>query len=181
MIGSAMTEKYAVAECERRFLLSEIPSAVSNPRVISDLYLAGTRLRVRLVAAQDGEVLERKLGHKRRLDAADPTFVWHSSLYLDESEYEILSSLPGRALTKTRWSIDVGDRLGAVDAFEGALAGLLMLEVELGDDQDFQGFQPPEWVGEEVTYDERFTGGALAGLTSAELNAALGSSHEGPG
>jgi CYTH domain-containing protein len=48
-----------------------------------------------------------------------------------------------------------------------------MLEVDLGDAPDFEGFNPPEWAGEEVTYDERFTGGALAGLTSAELNAAL--------
>lgn len=172
-----MTEKYAVAECERRFLLSEIPPAASNPRVISDLYVDGTRLRVRLVAAEDGEALERKLGHKRRLNPGDPTYIWHTSLYLDEPEYEVLSSLPGRALTKTRWSIHVGDRLGAVDAFEGALAGLLMLEVDLGDVQDFEGFHPPDWVGEEVTYDERFTGGALAGLTSAELNAALGSNR----
>lgn len=177
MIGFVTREKYAVAECERRFWLDEMPPGVSNPRVISDLYLEGTRLRVRLVAEQDGEVLQRKLGHKRRPDSADPTFVLHTSLYLDEAEYEVLASLPGRALTKTRWTVPLGDRLGSVDAYERALAGLIILEVDLGDVQHLVSFNPPEWAGEEVTYDERFTGGSLATLTRAELDAALGSNR----
>lgn len=168
-----MAEKYSIAECERRFLLHEIPSGASEPRLISDLYLEGTRLRVRLVAAQDGEVLERKLGHKRRTNPSDPTFTWHTSLYLDEAEYELVSSLPGRALTKTRWAVRLGDRRGSVDVFEGALANLVILEVDLGDKQEFDGFEPPAWLGPEVTFDETFTGGSLARLTTADLMEAL--------
>jgi CYTH domain-containing protein len=167
-----ITEKYAVAECERRFLLDAVPVEASNPRRISDVYIDGTRLRVRSLATPDGVVLERKLGHKRR-EGPDPTLLWHTSLYLDEAEYELLSSLPGRALAKTRWTIQLEDRLGSVDVYAGALAGLLMLEVDLGDRAQLDAFEPPEWAGKEVTYDGTFTGGSLARLGADQLRTAL--------
>lgn len=171
-IGFVITEKYAVAECERRFLLGEVPAEASNPRRISDLYVDGTRLRLRVVVTSEGAVLERKLGHKRRA-GRDPTLVWHTSLYLDEAELELLSSLPGRIVTKTRWTIHVENRLGSVDVYEGTLAGLLMLEVDLGDPAQLDAFEPPEWAGSEVTFDETFTGGSLARLDPDQLKAAL--------
>lgn len=166
-------EKYSVGEYERRFLLPDLPAAVSNPRRISDLYIEGTRLRVRTLATPEGVVLQRKLGHKRRMAEDDPTAVWHTSLYLDEAEYELLSSLPGRMLTKTRWTIDVDGQLETVDVFESDLAGLVILEVNLGHFDDLHAFNPPAWAGAEVTNDESFTGGSLAGLSADELEEIL--------
>lgn len=167
-----ITEKYAIAECERRFLLDGVPDGASNPRRIVDRYLDGTRLRVRLISTPDGALLERKLGHKRR-EGPGPVHVWHTSLYLDEAEQEILSSLPGHVLTKTRWTIQLGDHTGSVDVFESALAGLALLEVDLGDLARLASFEPPEWAGAEVTHDEHFTGASLARLDADQLKAAL--------
>lgn len=172
MIGFVAAEKYAVAECERRFLLGALPAEVSSPRRISDQYLDGTRLRVRLVTTPEGVVLQRKLGHKRRTGLG-PTVVWHTSLYLDEAEYELLSSLPGRTLTKTRWTVHLGDLVASVDVYEGTLDGLLMLEVDLGDIDQMVSFEPPGWAGIELTYDETFTGGSLARLDADQLQASV--------
>ena len=85
--------------------------------------------------------------------------MWHTSLYLDEAERAIVSSLSGG--------------LGSVDVFEEPLAGLLMLEVDLGDRERLDAFEPPEWAGEEVTFDESFTGCSLARLDCDQLRAAI--------
>jgi CYTH domain-containing protein len=171
--SDAPEEKYSVREFERRFILPDIPAGVSDERRISDLYLDGTRLRVRLVATPGGVVLQRKLGQKRRIAEDDPTTIWHTSLYLNQAEYELLASLSGGTLIKTRWTIDVDRRRGAVDVFEGELAGLVLLEVDLVGFDDFHNFIPPTWVGTEVTTDETFTGGSLARLSAAEMTEIL--------
>lgn len=116
--------------------------------------MTGTRLRLRCVTDEHGAV--RKLGHKVRTPDARVSTVWHTSLYLDAAEYEVLTRLTARTLTKRRWSLATG---GCADEFLGPLHGLVLLEGERPFDA------PPPAV--EVTDDVRFTGGALAALDAA--------------
>ena len=166
-------EKYSEGEYERRFLLRHLPSGADEPRRIRDYYLTDTRLRLRLVENPDGELLERKLGHKRRVVDDDATAIMHTSLYLDSGEFEALTALPGRSLTKVRWEVDLDGQVGSVDVFEGELLGLVMLEVDLKSPTLLDGFAPPDWAGPEVTQDELFTGGALSRLPAADLQQAV--------
>lgn len=161
--------KYSVIELERRFLLSELPPGLSRPRRIRDLYLEGTRLRLRTVEDLDGVVLQRKLGHKRRVEEADPSIVNHTSLYLNETESETLSPLPGHSVVKTRWIVEANGRRAAVDVFEGELQGLAMLEVDFGTYEDLDAYAPPSWAGDEVTHRDEFSGGVLSALGSGDL------------
>ena len=162
------SEKYAVGEYERRFLLPNLPEAVGNPRHITDRYIDNTRLRLRSVDDGRGDAVD-KLGHKRRANDDDPTHIMCTSLYLDAAEFETLSQLGARTLTKTRWAIDVDDEAGSVDEFTGDLAGLVLLEVDLRDPGRLDRFAPPSWAGPEVTYDEMFTGGQLAGRSFSDI------------
>lgn len=170
-------EKYSVAECERRFLLDGVPSGVTNPRRIVDHYIDNTRLRIRLVESTVGEPegddapdIDRKLGHKRRVVADDPTTIMCTSLYLDQAEFEVVSTLPGRRLVKTRWTVDAGAGVtGAVDVFDESLTGLVVLEVDLGDESALAAFAAPPWCGPEITHVEAFTGGELAGRSFDDL------------
>lgn len=173
-----VNEKYSVGEFERRFLLEEVPPGVTNPRHIVDLYVEGTRLRLRSVD-QAGAATDWKLGHKRRIVEVDPTAIMHTSMYLDEGEFDVLSALPARRLVKTRWAVDVGGRTCSVNVFEEALAGLIVLEADLGDPELLDDFVPPDWAGPEVTRIEAFTGGELAGRSLADLDEALAAVRRG--
>ena len=153
--------KYAVRERERRFLLAAAPPGLDGGILIEDTYLPGTRLRLRRVTDADGNIV-RKLGQKIREVGAES--VLHTSIYLDESEWAALSR-DGHALRKRRYL--VGDVPIAVDVFEGARAGLVTAEVDLGDGPDrpdlparlaAAGLE----VVREITGDDDFTGGALA-------------------
>ncbi|MGB8652399.1 MAG: hypothetical protein WCD35_17260 [Mycobacteriales bacterium] len=143
--------KYAHLESERRFLLGELPE-LAGARVlrITDRYVEGTRLRVRLVE-EDGQDPVRKLGHKIRPDAELPSVNAHTTLYLDEREHALLCTLPARLLTKTRHLRDGW----AFDVFPD---GLLLAETEL----DLTPWFP---YLHEVTDDPRYSGAALATAT----------------
>ena len=61
---------------------------------------------------------------------------------------------------KTRHLLRHEGRLWEVDVFEGANAGLVVAEVELGDARETIALPP--WVGDEVTDDVRYYNAALA-------------------
>ena len=174
--------KYARPERERRFVLEAVPAGATGERRISDRYVLGTRLRVRRMG--EGREAIGKLGQKVRPVESDPGLILHTTMYLSPAELEVVDALPAATLVKRRsWLTLAGGPRMAVDVFEGELAGLILAEVELWNEQAAAAFAPPAWVGPEVTRDERFTGGRLAATTREELRAALidvlGAEHAG--
>lgn len=138
--------KYAHLERERRFLLDALPD-VSSARVlqITDRYVEGSRLRLRLVE-EEGKEPVRKLGQKIRLDETSTHA--HTTLYLDAAEFALLEALPASGLRKTRYLLGEW----AVDAHP---SGLLLAESETAD-------VPPFAVVRDVTSERAYTGSALA-------------------
>ncbi len=161
---TANREKYAHLEVERRFLLSRVPEGVRGPVRIEDKYLEGT-LRLRRTEH------ELKLGQKVRPDPEDGSRVWHTTMYLSEEEFRMLSALPGHDLVKVRWRLT--GSVFAVNVFEGGLSGLVMAEAEFATDDDRAAASAPAGTVADVTGDDRFTGGALAVLSRQEVFALL--------
>lgn len=157
----AVRSEYARLECERRFVLTRVPPDAHSAVEITDGYLDGTGLRLRTTRARDGAVA-RKLAHKVRPVADDPTVVEHTSLHLSEAEHTVLATLPATELRKTRFHLDRGDLRWAVDLFHGPLEGLVLAEASFREEDAMRGLVAPDWVGQEVSRDERYSGGALA-------------------
>ncbi len=152
--------RYAKPEYERRFLLEGVPDGAFRPVRISDRYLHDTRIRLRRVETLDGDLVELKLGHKWRPDSQDPRVVMHTSIYLDENEFELLSTLPGYDLVKIRYRFE-GQPNWAVDQHQSPRDPII-LEVNFSDANEANLFHPPSWVAREVTDDEGCTGIGLA-------------------
>ena len=125
-------------------------------RLVEDLYLPGTGLRLRKVTAPDGTVVF-KLGKK--YPGAGLSSRPMTNIYLDSAEHDALAALPAVPLVKRRY--DVGGGF-AIDVFEGPLAGLVLAEVEAGDDAALAAVAIPRWCAAEVTDDSAYAGGTLA-------------------
>lgn len=68
---------------------------------------------------------------------------------------EILNELAnGPLLEKYRHRIEAGPHVWEIDEFLGANAGLIVAEIELPTES--ADFERPDWLGEEVTEDERY-------------------------
>lgn len=153
--------KYAFVERERRWLCGELPRArLTGADAISDLYITGTRLRLREARPLDGGPVMRRLGCKADLDACTRLI---TSIYLTETEFALFANLPGRTLRKVRHRLapDAGVVV-AVDVFEGPLAGLILAEAEFASDAELNAFPAPDFVLREVTDDPRYGGASLA-------------------
>lgn len=74
-----------------------------------------------------------------------------------ESYNHLIAKADGNIITKTRYLIPLADKLTAeLDIFEGAFKDLLLIEVEFTSIDEAESFTPPEWFGEDVTYDKRY-------------------------
>lgn len=159
---SVSLPKYAHVERERRWLIDTATRpALDGLRSvrIEDRYLDGGRLRLRRVI-EDGIPDVMKL--TKKYDCADPLARPIVTAYLTDSEYATLAELPGKALIKRRFKMPLDGHLWCGDVFEGGLAGLELLEVEMMEDAALRAIYPPSWATPEVSNDVGFQGGSLA-------------------
>ena len=80
-------------------------------------------------------------------------FEWEKEIPLNEAKELITLCLP-TIIEKTRYEVTYKGVLFEVDEFEGALSGLILVEVELNSTKDI--FEKPNWVGKEVTGDKKY-------------------------
>ena len=144
-------------ERERKFLLTRMPDDLGPATHIRQGYLArdgGTVVRVR---DADGDLTLTIKGSGTR----DRTEV---ELPLERADLDELWPLTeGRRVEKDRHRVPLDDGLTAeVDVFGGHLDGLRVVEVEFGEDDDPDAFEPPDWFGDEVTEDGRYSNAALS-------------------
>jgi CYTH domain-containing protein len=163
--------KYARFEYERRFLVSHLPEGLAQDQGwrVTDRYIDNTRLRLRRMEPLAGGQTVFKLGQKEVPSPPDFARMTITNIYLSRDEYEVFAVLPAGELRKTRHSLDDDGRAFGVDVFDGRLAGLVLAEVGFDTSEEMNEQWPlPPWVLREVSNDVRFTGGALARLTSDE-------------
>ena len=67
---------------------------------------------------------------------------------------ELLESMCDNYISKTRYEVFMNEHMWEVDEFHGKLAPLILAEIELNDEQE--SFQLPNFVTEEVTFDNRY-------------------------
>lgn len=167
--------KYTRVEYERRFLVSALANwrSLVEPysKSFEDRYLQDTRLRLRLLTDSDSGRQLIKLTKKAA--SSSPYFCTISRILLSYGEYMLLSSLASRQLKKTRYYHHYEDRVFSIDVFEGELEGLILCETEASSLEELMQAEPPDYVKQEVTEDEFFTGGALCQIGREELRRKL--------
>jgi CYTH domain-containing protein len=151
--------KYSLAEIERRWLadLSRVGSLSQLPmRTIEDLYVEGTRLRVRKIVGADS--IAHKLCKKYGKSAA--TFERITNIYLTEEEYRLLCKLPGKRVRKRRYSIAEG----SLDIYDVPKNEIAIFEIEFPDEQLAHSYVPPDFATREITDDATYSGAMFAAL-----------------
>lgn len=85
-------------------------------------------------------------------------------LPLNKKAFEKLrAKIDGRMVKKFRYVIPLQDGLKAeLDVFKDYLEGLVYVEVEFPSEGEASGFVPPDWFGEDISMDARFSNGHLS-------------------
>jgi adenylate cyclase len=147
-------------ELERKFLVAELPTDLDRYRStrINQGYLVvggdGSEARLRRRAEHTSLTVKQGGGLVRREEEIDIT----------DAQFERLWPLTeGRRIEKTRYEIPQSSGLVIeLDIYEGALAGLLIAEVEFQSAAGAERFVPLPWFGLDVTRDDAYKNRRLA-------------------
>ncbi|MDQ8013453.1 MAG: CYTH domain-containing protein [Flavobacterium nitrogenifigens] len=142
-----------MVEIERKFLVKS--DAYKNQAFTQNKIAQGY-----LSSAPERTVRVRIKGHKGFITIKGiihgggmSRFEWENEIPLDEAQ-ELLKLCEKGKIEKTRYEIQSGEHIYEVDEFYGENEGLVMAEIELNSEDEV--FEKPEWLGEEVTNDERY-------------------------
>lgn len=153
------SKKQSTREIERKFLLKHFPPGLKKfPHdMIVQGYLAVGRggLQVRLRKKGSVRSLTFKQGTKGareerevRLSAEQFDALWPATI--------------GRRLTKVRYDVPWKGRTIEIDIYRGRNRGLVVAEVEFDDQRSCTAFEPPDWIGRDVTGKPKYSNVALA-------------------
>ena len=144
-------------EIERKFLVTNDHWRTDDP---------GLRLRQGYIPTQDARTVRvRVAGTQGYLTLKGPAVGMVRSEFeypipLEDAETILSTLCQPPLIEKQRYRIPLDDVVWEVDEFFGANAGLIIAEVELTSPD--QPVTLPDWIGEEVTYDLRYSNSNLA-------------------
>ena len=145
-------------EIERKFMLDKLPDWLQDcsSTPIEQGYLAiDEEVEVRLRRIGERRLLTAKRGHGEVREEVE--------VGLGEHQFDALWPLTdSQRLRKTRYLVPLDGLKAEVDVFEGELEGLVTAEVEFDSAAQSRDFQPPPWLGDEVTGDSRYANQSLA-------------------
>lgn len=139
--------KYSLPEIERRWIVDLSQVELKEFVEIEDLYIEGTRLRLRKMGDPAVYKLCKKYGKVNLL--SEPI----SNLYLTEDEWLVLRDLPGRVVKKRRYRYAEG----SIDIY----AGLSIYEVEFSSEEEAEAYIAPAFVLEEITGNPVYAGNLM--------------------
>lgn len=140
-------------EIERKFLVKsdQFKTQAFTQNKIAQGYLSSLperTVRVR-IKGERGFLTIKGIGHHSGMSR----FEWENEIPLDEAQ-ELLKLCEKGKIEKTRFEIKSGNHIFEVDEFYGENEGLIMAEIELK--SETEPFEKPDWLGDEVTNDERY-------------------------
>ena len=140
-------------EIERKFLVRKggaYKRAASSSSHIRQGYIPADGATVRIRVRDDKAYLTIK---GRSTNGGMTRYEFEKEITLDEADH-LLALCKGGLRDKRRYLVPSGGHTFEVDEFYGDNEGLVMAEVELGDEHE--AYVKPDFIGMEVTGDKRF-------------------------
>ena len=146
-------------EIERKFLVTStefLSESIQSNRIVQGYLNSNPERTVRIrIKGIQGFITIKGKGNK----SGTTRFEWEKEIEVTEAKQLLLLCEDG-VIDKVRYEIPFGKHLYEVDVFEGDNMGLIIAEIELNDENE--SFEKPNWLGEEVTGDDRYYNASLS-------------------
>ena len=140
-------------EIERKFLVTNsdfIALATAKNRIVQGYLNSDPERTVRIrIKGNKGYLTIKGKGN----ESGTSRLEWETEIPLIDAE-QLLSLCEKGAIDKIRYEIPIGNHIYEVDVFLGDNNGLIIAEIELQDETET--FPKPNWIGKEVTGDEKY-------------------------
>ena len=146
-------------EIERKFLVTStefLSESKKSSRIVQGYLNSNPERTVRIrIKGTQGFITIKGKGN----ESGTTRFEWEKEIEVTEAEQLLLLCEDG-VIDKVRYEIPSGKHLYEVDVFEGDNKGLIIAEIELNDENE--SFEKPNWLGVEVTGDDRYYNASLS-------------------
>lgn len=146
-------------EIERKFLVTStefLSESIRSNRIVQGYLNSNPERTVRIrIKGTQGFITIKGKGN----ESGTTRFEWEREIEVTEAEQLLLLCEDG-VIDKVRYEIPSGKHLYEVDVFEGDNKGLIIAEIEL--ENENESFEKPNWLGEEVTGDDRYYNASLS-------------------
>lgn len=140
-------------EIERKFLVTSDAfkkEAFTQNRIAQGYLSAVPERTVRVRIKGDKGFLTIKGGSN---ESGLSRFEWEKEIPVDEAT-SLLKLCEKGVIDKTRFEVKMENHVFEIDEFHGENEGLVMAEIEL--ESETETFEKPNWLGKEVTNDNRY-------------------------
>ena len=151
-------ENTSAREIERKFLLKRLPDELTTfPTTKShkDTWALKKRRsgRLRQKGVHSFDHIQKRQRRTRE----------EREIRLSAEQFDALwPATAGRRLTKIRYEVPWKEHTIEIDIYRGRHDGLVVAEVEFADEKSCADFEPPDWMGEDVSGKSRYSNVALA-------------------
>lgn len=142
-----------MTEIERKFLVTTtdfILESTKSFRIVQGYLNSNPERTVRIrIKGNRGYITIKGKGNESGMSR----FEWEKEISVIEAE-ALLALCEKGVIDKTRYEVPMGNHTYEVDVFAGENEGLIVAEIELQSENE--SFEKPNWLGKEVTSDERY-------------------------
>ena len=142
-----------MTEIERKFLVTStdfISESTTQLRIVQGYLNSNPERTVRIrIKGNRGYITIKGKGNESGMSR----FEWEKEISVIEAE-ALLALCEKGVIDKTRYEVPMGNHTYEVDVFAGENEGLIVAEIELQSENE--SFEKPNWLGKEVTSDERY-------------------------
>jgi CYTH domain-containing protein len=146
-------------EIERKFLVKSIgfiQQSFRQDRIVQAYICSGHGHTVRVRIKGDKAYLTIK---GKSFDGGISRLEWEKEISLKDAEDLLQLCQPG-IIDKIRYEVKSGKHIIEIDVFHGENEGLIVAEIELNSVEE--NWISPDWLGEEVTGQNKYTNASLA-------------------
>jgi adenylate cyclase len=153
-----INSKSVTQEIERKFLVKgDFKTQATKSINITQAYLSSVPERSVRIRILDNQAFLTIKGKSNETGIS--RYEWEKEIDIDEAK-ELLKICEPGAIRKTRHQIKVGRHIFEVDEFHDKNEGLIVAEIELVSENE--EFEKPDWLGEEVTGQQKYYNAQLS-------------------
>ena len=153
-------------EFERLFLAKKLPEGLEKckSKEVLDIYHPHDSHHPVLRLRKNGDKYEMT-----KKEVVSAGVFKEQTISLTQEEFSALAKIEGKRVHKIRYFYPHESRTLEIGVFQGALKGLMLIDVEFTSEEDMKNFTAPEFFLTEVKSKEFLAGGMLCGKSYDDI------------
>lgn len=153
-------------EFERMFLAKKLPDGLETckNKEVLDIYLPHDAKHPVLRVRKNGDKYEMT-----KKEVVSKGVFKEQTIILTQEEFNALEKIQGKSVHKIRYFYPYNNRTLEIGVFQGALKGLVLIDVEFVSEEDMENFTMPNFFLTEVKNKKFLAGGMLCGKSYADI------------